>query len=115
MIALRPHILFKSVTLILVLAFLLPSAVKFLHIFEQHQHEICLGESDAHFHTQDVDCEFYKFKLNNPFTVPHYNVVVLAFSEIESTIPTHYAFLSEFQRLHFSLRGPPSINLISFL
>lgn len=110
--ALRLNILFKSVTLVLVLAFLLPSAVKFMHIFEQHQHEICLGESDSHFHTQDVDCEFYKFKLNSPFTIPKNTIVLLAFSNIESAIPTHYSFLSEFQTLHFSLRGPPSINLI---
>ncbi|WP_299390864.1 hypothetical protein [uncultured Gelidibacter sp.] len=108
----RLHIFFKGLTLVLVLAFLLPSAAKFMHIFEEHHHEVCLGESNAHFHTQDVECEFYKFKLNTPFTIPENNVVVLEFPHIESIIPTHYSFLSEFQTLHFSLRGPPSINLI---
>ena len=109
---LRQHIIFKGLTLILVFAFLLPSAVKAMHVFEDHQHEVCLGEIDAHFHNYDVDCEFYKFKLNSHFTIPENTVLVVNFPHIESTIPTHYSFLSEFQTLHFSLRGPPAINLI---
>lgn len=109
---LRQHILFKGLTLILVLAFLLPSAVKFLHIFEHHQHEVCYGESDAHFHTLDVDCEFYKFKINTPFTLPENLTALTVYPEINIFNTKEYCFLSEYQRLHFTRRGPPSINLI---
>lgn len=107
---LRKHIAFKGLTLLLVLVFLLPSAVKAMHIFEKHQHEVCLGESDTHFHTLDVDCEFYKFKINIPFTTPENSAVIIYFPQITSRTPTHYAFLSDYQSLHFSLRGPPTIN-----
>ncbi|MEO5789667.1 MAG: hypothetical protein ACOH2D_08640 [Gelidibacter sp.] len=112
MIFLRQHIAFRVLTLIIVVTLLLPSAVKLMHIFEKHQHEVCYGEADSHFHTFDIDCEFYKFKLNIPFTIPEKDDVLIAYNEI-LTVPTKdYSFLSEYQRLHFSLRGPPAINLI---
>lgn len=109
---LRAHIIFKGWTLILVLTLLLPSAVKFMHIFENHQHEVCYGESDAHFHTLDIDCEFYNFKLNVPFTLPENVSVLISLLEIKSVVKSDYSFLSDYQILHFSLRGPPAINLI---
>lgn len=109
---LRQHIIFKVFTLILAVILLLPSTVKFMHIFEHHKHEVCYGESDAHFHTLDVDCEFYKFKLNVPFTIPEPFVHIIAYNEIKQIITTDYSFLSDYQRLHFSLRGPPAISLI---
>ncbi|WP_243835773.1 hypothetical protein [Gelidibacter sediminis] len=108
----RQHIFFKILTLTLMLTFLLPAAVKILHVFEQHKHEVCLGEADTHIHTKDVECEFYKFKLNTPFTIPENHIATLVSPQIEGIIPTNYAFLSEFQYLHFSLRGPPAISLI---
>ena len=109
---LRQHIAFRVLTLIIVVTLLLPSAVKLMHIFEKHQHEVCYGEANSHFHTLDIDCEFYKFKLNIPFTIPENVDVLITYAEI-LTVPTKdYSFLSEYQRLHFSLRGPPAINLI---
>ncbi len=112
MIYLRQHIAFKILTLTLVVTLLLPSAVKFMHIFEKHQHEVCYGESDSHFHTLDIDCEFYKFKLNVPFTFPENVTVLIAYIEINTLRNKDYSFLSDYQRLHFSLRGPPAFNLI---
>lgn len=109
---LRQHILFKVLTLILVFTFLLPSAVKFMHVFEHHKHEVCYGESVAHFHTLDVDCEFYKFKINTPFTLPEIITAITGYPEINIYNTKEYSFLSEYQRLHFTRRGPPSINLI---
>ena len=109
---LRQHIIFKGLTLVLVLTFLLPSAVKFFHIFEHHHHEVCLGEAESHIHTLDFDCQFYKFKLNIPFTIPENVTVFIDYPEISNVISSDYAFLSEYQSLHFSLRGPPVINLM---
>lgn len=108
----RQHIIFRGLTLILVLTLLLPSAAKFMHVFENHQHEVCYGESDTHLHTLDIDCEFYKFKINIPFTIPENTAVLIAYQNINSLISSDYNFLSEFQQLHFSRRGPPRINLI---
>lgn len=109
---LRPHILFKGLTLIVVLTLLLPSAVKVMHVFENHKHEICHGESTTHIHTLDIDCEFYNFNLNTPFTLPENTVILPVFQEVEVLITTNYYFLSKYQQLHFLRRGPPAINLI---
>ena len=106
---LRQHIVFKGLTLILVLTFLLPSAVKFMHIFETHRHEVCLGETDTHIHTLDVDCQFYKFKLNIPFTIPENITDFVMYPEINDLTASYYSFLSPYQTLHFSLRGPPTL------
>ncbi|MBA6153605.1 hypothetical protein [Gelidibacter maritimus] len=109
---LRQHIIFKALTLLLVLTFLLPSAVKVMHVFENHKHEVCYGEVDAHFHTLDIDCEFYKFKLNIPFTIPQNLATLIVYPEIHIFNTKEYDFLSDYQKLHFSRRGPPVINLI---
>lgn len=109
---LSQHILFKGFTLIMVLTLLLPSAVKFMHIFENHKHEVCYGESEAHFHKLDMDCEFYNFKLNTSFTFPENFSFLISHAEIKTPITTDYSFLSDYQKLHFSLRGPPAIDLI---
>ena len=109
---LRQHIIFKALTLIMVLAFLLPSAVKMMHVFERHQHEICYGESDAHLHTVDVDCEFYKFKINSPFTIPENVAALILYPEVSILTTKEYNFLSEFQSFHFTRRGPPTFNLV---
>lgn len=108
----RQHIIFKCLTLFMVMVFLLPSAVKFHHIFENHKHEVCLGESDTHIHTLDIDCQFYKFNQNPAFTMGLFFLDVLEFPEIHPIVSTDYSFLSEYQTLHFSLRGPPAYNLI---
>ena len=110
MSVLKQHILFKALTLILVLTLILPSAVKFTHVFEKHHHEVCYGESDAHFHTLDIECEFYNFKLNVPFTLPENVGVLTTYFEINNVITKDYSFLSDYQRLHFSLRGPPALT-----
>ena len=109
---LKQHIVFKGFTLFLVWTLLLPSAVKSMHIFENHQHEVCYGESDAHFHTLDIDCEFYNFKINVPYTLPEKGIVLSFYPDIKNAIISEYSFLSGYQTLHFSLRGPPVINLI---
>ena len=106
---LSQHIAFRALTILIVVTLLLPSAVKFMHIFEKHEHEVCYGEVDSHFHTLDIDCEFYKFKLNIPFTIPEHIAVLIAYTEIMAVPTKDYSFLSDYQRLHFSLRGPPQL------
>jgi hypothetical protein len=102
---------FKATTLILAIALLVPTAVKFSHIFSHHYHEVCDGENQTHLHKSDIDCDFYKFKLSSSFTLPSIDFEFVSAEDNHSINVTSYAFLSEFQRLHFSLRGPPQINL----
>ncbi|MCK7591073.1 hypothetical protein M0G43_10850 [Subsaxibacter sp. CAU 1640] len=107
------HIAFRIATLVLVLTLLVPTGVKFSHVFthQHHHHEVCKGEPETHLHNADFDCSFYKFKLSSPFTIPvlQAELVMVEINTLKTEAP--YAFLSEFQQLHFSLRGPPQISL----
>ena len=108
----KSQMVFKFATLLLVAALMMPTATKFLHVFNHHQHEICNGEYQTHLHKSDFECSFYKFKLSSPYTLPTFEFVFLPAEDNHQTYKKSYDFLSEFQRLHFSLRGPPHIDLV---
>lgn len=103
----KQHFIFKGFSILLVFAVLLPAAVKIGHVFENHAHEVCLNKSTTHFHTLDLECEFYKFKLANHFFPIPENIDFLETVENHAISTSQYVFLSPFQQLHFSLRGPP--------
>lgn len=106
---LKEHIIFKTLAIVLVISLITPTLVKFAHVFEDHKHEVCISKQQAHLHTLDIDCEFYKFKVNKSFT---FNVVNY---NLQSVVNNHkisssqYQFISEYQRLSFALRGPPQL------
>lgn len=106
---LKEHILFKTLTLVLAMVLLVPTAVKFAHIFAHHKHDICLGEKKTHLHEINTDCDFYKFKLTHAYTFTFFNFELFSVEENHVTIVSQYLFLSEFQRLQTSLRGPPAL------
>jgi len=103
----KHHIAFRAVTLLLVFTLLLPSFVKFSHVFEHHQHEVCNGEITTHLHATDVDCEFYKFKLNTQYhTLYEYFELPIEVVNFKPNTSL-YNFLNNHRQLSFSLRGPP--------
>jgi len=104
---LKQHIAFRIVTLLVVTSLLTPIFVKFSHVLAHHEHEICLGENQSHLHEIDMDCEFYKFNINHLTTLTNFKFVPLSIFENQKPITSGYLFLSSFQKLHFSLRGPP--------
>jgi len=103
----QQHIAFKYIAIVLLLAVMLPSAVKFTHVFENHKHEVCLDNITSHMHETDVECEFYKFKLNTQY----YTFFEISFLNIEDNFlkinNTLYNFKYNHQQLSYSLRGPP--------
>uniref|UniRef100_UPI0040480717 hypothetical protein n=1 Tax=Mariniflexile sp. TaxID=1979402 RepID=UPI0040480717 len=105
---LKEHIAFKTVTLFLAVSLLLPTGVKFTHIFAHHKHDICKGEKATHLHKINADCDFYKFKLSHSYTIAFFNVELFSPQEKALKIVSQYQFLSEFQRLQTVLRGPPA-------
>ncbi len=105
----KEHIVFKLLTMLLVLTLLVPSAVKLAHVFEHHKHEVCQGGDNTHIHKVDLDCEFQKFQINNNFTFSKIVLDVFQLNENSKTIVSQYQFLSKYQHLHFSLRGPPAL------
>lgn len=101
------HILTKILSVVLITVLLIPSAVKLGHVFENHKHEVCTDNASTHLHSLDMDCEFYKFKLNNQlsFTPDYFQVASLDVNH--KIIQSQYFFISEFQQLQVALRGPP--------
>lgn len=103
----KEHIAFKSITLLITLMVLAPSAVKFTHIFTHHTHEVCKGYESTHIHKVDFDCDFHKFKLNNNYLhALAYNSFFKQSQHYKIQSLT-YKFLNNRQPLSFSLRGPP--------
>jgi len=101
---------FKIVTLTLVLALFTPTTVKFVHIF-YHDYTIC-KEYKAHFHRSDIDCSFHKFKVSSSYTIPVFSIDFFTSEHNHEYTISQYLFISEYQHLHFSLRGPPEFNLV---
>ncbi|MBR9845609.1 MAG: hypothetical protein GYB35_05625 [Algicola sp.] len=99
--------MFRIATILVVAFLVLPIATKFSHVFSHHKHEVCLGENQSHFHEIDMDCEFYKFNFNHYSTLTNFDFIPLEAIENQDIIASGYYFLSPFQKLHFSLRGPP--------
>ena len=89
--------------------FLLPSAVKLTHIFTHDSHEICAGYSDAHYHKDDVDCKFYKFKLSNLAYLQIHNHESDSTLISSKALDSHVDLMLSHQHLVQYLRGPPEL------
>jgi len=105
----KESIIFKSLIITLVMTLLVPSFVKLAHAFENHKHEICVKPQKSHFHEYNLDCEFYKFKMS-----PQTAILVDCYKssnikKIGASIISQYQFISNYQQLSFSLRGPPIV------
>lgn len=102
------HKVITMISLILVIFLLVPSGVKLAHVFENHEHEVCIDNSTTHLHKIDIDCEFYKFNISNSLIIPTFyyklNSLVRNLKQINSRL---YNFEYNHQPLYFSLRAPP--------
>lgn len=103
----KQHKIVVILSLLLVVSLLVPSAVKLAHVFEDHKHEVCLDNSSTHLHTLDLDCEFYKFKISSQLFHKFKNVNFINIEDNHGITDSQYHFISQYQRLQFSLRGPP--------
>lgn len=103
----KEHIVFKIITLLLVVTLFTPLAVKITHTFSHHEHKICSGETSTHIHKVDLDCEFQKFQLNTHFLVSKIYKQYLQKQPNSKVLSLTYKFLNSHQKLSFSLRGPP--------
>ncbi len=100
--------IFKNfIALSLTIAVALPSFVKLSHTFNHHTHEVCEGDSSLHFHKLDVDCEFYKFKLNNNYEVIDLDIEIFTIEIFDTNLISHKSFLKNKIRLNRFQRGPP--------
>ncbi len=101
--------IYKILALVLVLAVLFPSVIKLSHAFNHHKHDVCNENIDTHFHQTDLDCDFYKFKLNK-----NHFFIVAKYDE-KSELPllkqgvNHFTSFYSHQQLSRFLRGPPQL------
>lgn len=101
------HIFSKALVLLLSVIFLAPVFVKLNHIFEDHKHEICKTPLSNHFHEYEIDCEFYDFTFNTYFYQSLTTSELIKSNIFDKTITSQYFYISDYQKLQFSLRGPP--------
>ncbi len=103
------HITFKISAFTLAVLLLVPTFVKFNHMFAHHKHDICLGEKSTHLHEINTDCDFYKFNLNTPYCFFSNDIELFVEIYIHKTSSSLYTFLHNHRQLSFSLRGPPAL------
>ena len=101
------HIIKRVSLTLITVSLLLPSIVKFSHILENHEHTVCIEEHQKHFHEIDLDCEFFKFKLNNNLLVSPEPIIVYEAFQQQFLPKEHYIFLIGHQQNTAYLRGPP--------
>ncbi|WP_051285132.1 hypothetical protein [Aequorivita capsosiphonis] len=91
------------------LALLFPTAVKFAHTFEDHEHEVCTDLS-VHIHKKQLDCSICDFH----FSIFSFEAQSLPeFTVINSFHTTKIIYLlPEFttNNIHYFLRGPPLLS-----
>ncbi|MBT8394114.1 MAG: hypothetical protein KJN66_04600 [Bacteroidia bacterium] len=103
----KNHIISKAIVLLLSVILLAPVFVKLNHLFEDHRHEVCITPFTNHFHEYEIDCVFYDFTLNTNFLQPLASINIPEVDEFHKPIRSQYHFISDYQQLQFSLRGPP--------
>ena len=107
MTRLKDHIIFKSLIIVLSITLILPSFVKLSHSFAEHEHIVCSTPQDTHFHSYDLDCAFYKFKISTQYTLD-FEAFVLITSEFPTdSVLGNFNFLSYSKSILSTLRGPP--------
>jgi len=104
---LRNHIISKVLMIVLSLILLTPVFVKLNHFLENHKHEVCKTPNKLHFHNLQLDCKFYDFRLNTYYYKTPELFELPDLEDIQETVVSQYQFISHYQRLQFSLRGPP--------
>ena len=104
--------IFRVLAVTLVLAVLLPSAVKFNHVFTHHTHEVCDNDKslDTHFHESNIDCDFYKFKLTNNLFLVFNNYEIAPKQTATTQLSSYYISLKNYQHSTRLVRGPPQIS-----
>ena len=107
MLQIKEHFASKILVVVLTIVLVTPIFVKLNHIFEDHKHEVCKTPYTKHFHELEIDCEFYDFRLNTEFSYSYGSLEIPFLKEISDSIISQYSFVSHYQQLQFSLRGPP--------
>lgn len=103
----KQHISLRITTIIIVACLLLPTGIKISHVLSDHDHEVCIGKNQSHFHEIDMDCEFYKFNLSNNFYLKVVDYSIDFKIKTQTVNVKNYVYLKDHQHPSTYLRGPP--------
>ncbi|ADV51449.1 hypothetical protein I2486_20665 [Cellulophaga sp. E16_2] len=101
------NLFLSCIAICLLVALGIPDIAKTSHAIFEHKEQTCHEKTKVHFHETEFDCDFQKYHITTYFTPELYSFTLIE-SKFHSTVNDKFYFLlSEFQQLHFSLRGPP--------
>ena len=92
----------------LTIALLFPTIFINSHVFSHEFKFGCNEHSTTHLHKSTVDCNICKFHPTPIVGLFIYNYKLALRLPIQNSFTDSYLFLSDFQKLSFQLRGPPS-------
>lgn len=108
----RNYILSRTIGFLCIFALLLPSAVQFSHLFEEHEHVACT-DITTHLHEKEFDCHIHDFHGASFDFMPLTSVPIVppeAFYQNNFRIRS----ISEANiELNVFLRGPPRFQQFS--
>lgn len=90
------------------IAIIFPSVVSISHIYAHEKIVACSETGEAHFHKKSLDCELCDLQTTSIFSFNPYNYPLYFPTVIGKVFFNNYLFLSDYQKLSFALRGPPS-------
>lgn len=97
-------------SLLLFIALMLPTAVKFIHIFEGHEHFTCT-ESKTHLHKTVSKCEICSFHLATfKYDIVEYPDLLVQEVPLENIITFSELQLHSFNITNTQLRAPPTLS-----
>ncbi len=103
----KNRVLGNSLTTILIVALLFPSAFNFFHLYSHHDHGHCTETTQAHFHEVSLDCELCDLQITPAVTIYSLEITDTKIFNFNPRISSYNLLISKYQQLHFNLRGPP--------
>jgi hypothetical protein len=100
-------IVFPCIAILVLAALSIPDIAKINHAVNEHKEFTCSEKSKVHLHEVEFECDFHKYHITTYFSPQLINYTLFTPNHVVKQNQNYYFLLSEFQQLHFSLRGPP--------
>ena len=97
-----------TATFFLIAAIEAPSVIKLWHSLYIHTEITCDQEGKTHFHSAEIDCAFHKFNFTLHCFLPQNHFEANLVGSVREDHFSYYSSVSLFQKLQYTLRGPPA-------
>lgn len=87
---------------------MLPTAIHFTHIFEEHEHIVCNDKSSTHIHESETKCEICSFNLASfNYQITQYPDLFPIAIPVKKEINFDSLLFHSFKITNTQLRAPP--------